>query len=156
MKKDVSALSVEAQRSEIQKRTEMLIRVRDRSECELKDRLARVGFDETIVEKEVTRARVAGLVDNERFTNLYVSGKKRSGWGQGRIENELQRFGIDLRQHEGYPEQFFGSEEELERALSCLARFKTTAKDKRSACYRKLISKGFSTEIINQAIALHQ
>ncbi len=152
MKAPITELSKAEQLREIQKRTEMLIRVRDRSEFELKDRLARVGFDSALIEHELARTQASGLVDNERFTRLFISGKKKCGWGQIRIENELKRFGIELHTLDGYPEEFFEYEEELDRAESLLQNFRTTAKDKYAACYRKLQAKGFSSEIISKAM----
>jgi SOS response regulatory protein OraA/RecX len=151
--RDISALPLDAQAREAQKRTEMLIRVRDRSEHELAERLKRAGFNDAVIKKETARAVAAGLVDDERFINLYIAGKKRSGWGHRRIESELKRFGIDLRHRDGYLEKHFNDDDELERALLCLSSFKTNAKDKYAACYRKLLSKGFSNETTTKALA---
>ncbi|HBT95636.1 MAG TPA: hypothetical protein DEB24_05930 [Coriobacteriia bacterium] len=152
-KQDFGALTEQAQGREAWKRIEILLRVRDRSESELRERLSRAGFDDAIIELQVGRALEVGWVDDLRFARLYVSGKKRSGWGRSRIENELKRFGIELKLCEGYPDVYFDDDEEYDRALACLKGFRSAAKDKYAALYRKLLSKGFSTEIISRVLS---
>jgi regulatory protein len=152
VKRDYSESSFEEQVYEIRKRTERLLAVRDRSESEMRDRLSQAGFDEKVVEHEVSALLSVGLIDNDRFTRLYVAGKRRSGWGRIRIEKELGRFGIDLKLCEGYPEEFFCDDDELERATRCLERFHSRAKDRYSAQYRFLASKGFSSDTIRKAL----
>jgi len=142
----------EEQLKEARKRTERFVNVRDRSSAELEFRLKIAGFSESVIECEVKNALSVGLVDDERFTRLYVEGKKRSGWGQNRIVSELRRFGIEIKNCEGYPERFFDEEEELKRAQECLRRFNSTAKNQQAAFYRRLVSKGFSMEISQKAV----
>jgi len=145
-------VSCKEQLHEARKRTERLINVRDRSSAELRKRLREAGFTDAVVEEEVEDALSLGLIDDERFTRLYVQGKKRSGWGQNRIEVEIRRYGIELRYCEGYPESFFTEEEELRRAQECLSCFHSAAKNRWAAQYRRLISKGFSTGITLKAL----
>ncbi|MDR1422235.1 MAG: recombination regulator RecX [Coriobacteriales bacterium] len=142
------SLDAEAARA----KTERLITVRDRSEQELADRLRQAGFPGAIVTAEVARAVTVGLVDDERFTQLYIAGKANKGWGQQRIVREIKRFGIDLEHADGYPEAFFDEADELSRALICVERFRSRAKDPRGACFHKLLSRGFSTEVARRAL----
>jgi regulatory protein len=153
MKHEYCDLSFEEQLFEIRKRTERLLAARDRSQSEMRDRLGQLGFSEKVVEQEVSLLVSAGLVDDERFTRLYVSGKRRSGWGRIRIEKELGRFGIELKQCEGYPDEFFCETDELERAIDCLKRFHSRAKDRYGAQYRFLATKGFSSDVIRKALS---
>jgi regulatory protein len=152
-KHDYSELSFDEQLYEARKKTERLLAVRDRSEREMRDRLTQAGFSEQVVEREVGLLVAAGLIDDERFTRLYIAGKSRSGWGRLRIEKELGRFGIDLKHCEGYPEEFFCEEDEFERALHDLERFSSRAKDRYSAQYRFLAAKGFSAGTIRGVLA---
>ena len=145
-------LSAEAQQRAARKRTEQLVNCRDRSELELRQRLQRAGFAEAVVQREVQAAVAIGLVDDRRFTQLYIAGKKRSGWGRNRIEHGLKRFGIDLRDADGYPESVFSSADEYQRACHCLDGFKTTARDCQQAAFRRLLSKGFSLDVAQKAV----
>jgi regulatory protein len=142
----------EEQLHEARRKAERLIGVRERSEAELKGRLKRAGFASSIVEQVTAEALAAGLVDDRRFTELYIAGKKHSGWGQPRIEQELKAYGIELSHYEGYPEVFFSAGDELARASACLTGFSSRAKDLQAARYRHLLSKGFSQQTAWQAI----
>jgi regulatory protein len=135
-------------------KAERLLSVRDRSTGELRRRLAHAGFDETVVERVIGEAQATGLLDDARFTRLYVAGKKRSGWGRVRIEKELARYGIELRRCDGYPGEFFTDEDELERAQVCLERLRSRAKNQRAAQYHHLMAKGFSAETTHRALRL--
>jgi len=134
------------------KKAVRLIEVRERSVCEMRDRLMREGFTEANVSNAIERAIVFGLLDDSRFTGAYIKGKLSSGWGFERIERGLITFGVDIDAIEGYPEAFTSREDEVDRALKELARFKTSAKDVRGARYRRLFSKGFSSSVIQTAI----
>lgn len=144
----------EEQLREARKRTERLINVRDRSSAELRSRLNKAGFTDTVVEVEVNAALSMGLVDDERFVRLYVEGKKKSGWGRNRIEAGIKRYGIELKHCEGYPESFFTEEDELRRAQESLRRFRSVAKDQWGAQYRRLVSRGFTAETALKVLTL--
>ncbi|MDR1014054.1 MAG: recombination regulator RecX [Coriobacteriales bacterium] len=134
------------------RKAERLIGVRERSVAELGLRLAQAGFEEALVAQVVGEAQAAGLVDDGRFARLYIEGKKRSGWGRSRIEQGLERFGIEPGCHEGCPAASFSDDDELERARACLERFRSRAKDPQAARYRHLLSKGFSPQIARRAV----
>ena len=142
----------DSQLHEARKKTERLINVRDRSSAELMSRLLHAGFSGDVALQEVQDALITGLIDDERFMRLYVESKKRSGWGQHRIEAELRRFGINIRLCEGYPESFFCENDEADRALGCLRRFNTKSKNWQAACFRRLISKGYSVETAKKVV----
>ncbi|MDR1082619.1 MAG: RecX family transcriptional regulator [Coriobacteriales bacterium] len=137
---------------EVRKRMECLINTRERTETELRDRLIRAGFDEKLVEGEVKRAVAAGLVDDERFTQLFIAEKKRSGWGCIRVERELRRYGIDIKRREDYPQEFFDEKDELKRALDCLEHFHSRAKNQKAAQFRRLLTRGFSMATTQKAL----
>jgi regulatory protein len=128
--------------------------VRERAAAEVAARLEQEGYEPSVVAAAVARAQAAGLIDDARFTEIYIRQKQAAGWGQRKIEDSLRRLGIDLTQAEGYPEAFFASaDDELTRATAALNRYHTRAKDVYSAQLRHLTSKGFSFSIAKQAIA---
>ena len=94
----------------------------------------------------------AGYISDERFAHALVNGKARLGWGRGRIEWELRRFGIDILTLEGYPAAFYEDEDDLQRAVGVLIRFHTRSKNMREAQYRHLVNKGFSADIAQKAL----
>ncbi|MDR2492102.1 MAG: recombination regulator RecX [Coriobacteriales bacterium] len=130
-----------------------LVNVRDRSELELRQRLASKGHAPDVVEAAVSRARRCGLVDDERFARAYVGGKLRKGWGRERIERALEGFGVSPRVLGSHPDDVFAEADELERALEELGRFKSAAQNLHEARYRRLAAKGFSAQVIQGAVA---
>ncbi len=61
------------------KRAEKLIRYRLRSKWELRTRLLDAGFEEATVEKVVFELEKKGILDDERFSKLYVDKKGNTG-----------------------------------------------------------------------------
>jgi len=126
--------------------------VRDRSIFEMRSRLLREGFAEEHVSDAIERAILCGALDDVRFSGAYIRGKLRAGWGFCRIERCLKSFGVDTASIEGYPEAFYSAEDEVERAVKELTCFMTKAKDPRGARYRRLLSKGYSSDVIQTAL----
>ena len=47
-----------------------------------------------------------GLVDDARYGRVFARSKVLSGWGQRRIEMELERRGVDPGGVRGWPDEF--------------------------------------------------
>lgn len=132
-----------------------LLEQRDYACEEMRRRLVSSGFDEDEAAGVVKDAAAAGLMDDDRFAETFIRSKTEAGWGQRRIEGELEHRGIILDELAGYPEAFFPRDDELERARACIAGYHGKAKDERGALYRRLSSKGFSAEICSEALREH-
>ena len=136
-------------------RAQRLIATRERSSFELLSRLATAGYPDAVCEEVVARCVRASLVDDERFTRVYVSSKQQAGWGRARILRGLRQAGIDPSSYPGTWEESFDDEDELRRALSLLAHHRTSSKDPYRALYAYLMRKGFSSEVSSRAVSLH-
>ncbi|MDR1713962.1 MAG: RecX family transcriptional regulator [Coriobacteriales bacterium] len=134
-------------------KTEQLLNYRDRTSQELKARLMQAGFSLQVAETETRLAQQAGLIDDERFTRLYVASKRNSGWGQVRIVRELRRYGIDLQADPASCAELFDEQDELRKAMDCATRFRSRAQDQRSACFRRLITRGFSVDVARKTLS---
>lgn len=130
-----------------------LVSVSERCEHDVRVRLAREGFDGDTVDRVIEHALSLKLIDDERFAGMYVRSKLLSGWGRARIERELASRGIVLSLLPGYPEEFYGDEDEMERARAFAQNFHSSAKNKRDALYRKLLNKGFSIDVASRICA---
>lgn len=124
------------------------VNVRDRSVQEVRERLAKEGFDFKAVDRAVARAARLGLLDDHRFTEVFVRSKVRAGWGHRKIEQALYRFGIDpTLVLDDYPDAYGMGEDDFDRALD-LAQKKFSAHgcsfDK---CMRFLVSRGFDGDV---------
>ncbi|MCL2340019.1 MAG: recombination regulator RecX [Actinomycetia bacterium] len=133
---------------------ERLLAYRERSSAEIKQRLLRDGFAESISQTMMERLIQSGLVDDDRFARLFIDAKRRQGWGQRRISQALQQLGI---QAEGFAEQFAVLQDdavELARAQSALQHYHGRSRDPYSGRYRFLLSRGYTPGIISQALAV--
>ena len=108
----------------------------------MRERLDRDGFSPESIEEALGRAVSYGIVDDRRYAEAYVRSKLRAGKGRRGIESELRDLGIDPDEIDEWTES--ESEDEVARALELLNRKPPTAKNKRDAAYRRLVSKGYS------------
>ncbi len=131
-----------------------LIRVRERSERELRDRLALKGFSPQVEEATVTYARRAGLVDDALFARLWVAGRIKRPLGARRLRWELRRKGIApslIEEALSVATQGALSEEGVVRRLvqERVRRLKGVGREKMKArLFALLTRRGFSREII--------
>ena len=116
------------------------LRVRDRSEHELHERLAARGVAEVAREEALARLRRTGLVDDRRFAERRASALAGRGAGNGLIRHELASAGIS----EGLVEEALAAlDPALERARVVVERRGTGA---RTARY--LRGKGFADDVV--------
>jgi regulatory protein len=116
------------------------LRVRDRSERELDERLEARGISEAARRETLATLRRTGLLDDRRFAEGRASALAGRGAGDALIRHELVSAGVagDL-----VDEAMASVGPELERARSLVARRGTGAKTA-----RYLSSKGFSEDVV--------
>lgn len=131
------------------KKIQRLVSVSERSTKGLRERLDRDGFSPESIEEALGRAVSYGIVDDRRYAEAYVRSKLRAGKGRRGIESELRDLGIDPDEIDEWTES--ESEDEVARALELLNRKPPTAKNKRDAAYRRLVSKGYSASAAQSA-----
>ncbi len=129
-----------------------LVNVSDRSECALRERLAREGFATQAIEGAVLRAKDYGFIDDARFADVLVRSRLSQGKGSAGIERELVANGIDPTDVSGWPYEYpVSAEEELDRALDILKRKPPHSKNKRDGAFRKLVQKGYPISVASSA-----
>ena len=126
------------------RKIERLCLVRERASEQLRQRLARGGFEAEAVEAALDRALACGLVDDGRFADVLVRSRLAQGRGRRGIAAELESLGIDADSVEA----------EVDRALALLDRKPPRAKNRRDAAYRRLAQKGFSASVSSSAARL--
>lgn len=133
-----------------------LVNVSERSEAQIRDRLLRDGFSEEVCDDAIAKAVSYGLVDNDRFARMLIRTRLAQGSGLPGIERELVRNEIDPENVPGWPEEFLGdSEDDVERALQLLEKKPPRSKNIRSAAYRRLIQKGYSSSVASSAARIY-
>ena len=125
---------------------------RDRSAVELQSRLKQYGYSESEITKAMTRAIDCNLVNTDRFAEAFIRGAVARGWGSVKIERELmQKHGIELQTLNDLDTSYFDEENQIARACAFLDSHPPHAKDLWAAAYRKLISKGYPTSVLNSS-----
>ena len=134
------------------KKIERLCAVRERCSSEVSERLDREDFPEDVVEEAVAWAVRCGFIDDARFADVFVRSRLAAGKGIAGISRELSSFGIDPQAVESLTDhEKLGRGNEIDRALVLLRRKPPRAKNARDAAYRRLIQKGFSSDVASSA-----
>lgn len=129
------------------RRIESLLNRRDYSTSELLSKLKDDGFSSAVSTQLVNEAVASNLVNDARFTEVFVRSKRYAGWGRLRIERELSRKGIEAQELPGWPESYFEDEDEKSRALELASRRRLTGKNDFQKIVRYLCGKGYSMNV---------
>ena len=81
----------------------------------------------------------------------FIEERKRRGWGQRKIENELKRRHVSIDEIPGYPEEYFAVEDDLERATALLSKRSVPETRSFEKLVRFLMGKGYSYAIAADA-----
>lgn len=134
----------------VYKKIQRLANVRERSTKGLRDRLTREGFDSDAIEHALERACSFSIVNDMRYAEVLVRSRLSAGKGRRGIEAELRALDIDPDTVEGWHEEPT-DKSEVNRAIAVLTKKPPTAKNKRDAAYRRLVSKGYSSSVAQTA-----
>lgn len=133
------------------KKIERLVKVRDRSVHEVRQRLVRDGFSEQATERALTRARSCRYLDDERFADVLVRSRLRAGKGLDGIVRELKGHGIDPDALEGFPDEYLAdAPSQADAAYALLCRKPPRAKNAQQAAYAKLVRAGYPARIASE------
>ena len=133
-----------------------LLRVRPRSEKEIRIKLDSKGFDKSIFEKTITLFRENGLIDDDKFAQAWVESRLRTmPKGDIALRQELKEKGISK---EIIEKVLFGKKESEEVVAGRLAeerirRMAGLPKLKvKKRLYDYLMRRGFKYEIIEDVV----
>ncbi|WP_139652996.1 regulatory protein RecX [Raoultibacter phocaeensis] len=145
---EIASSALDDEAFEAYKKIQRLVSASERSSKGLRERLARDGFSPEAVEAALARSIEYGIVDDVRYAEAYVRAKLGAGKGRRGIEAELRDLGIDPDEVLNWAEC---DEDEVQRALAVLEKRPPTAKNKRDAAYRRLVSKGYGSAAAQSA-----
>ena len=131
-----------------------ILNASDQSEANIRVKLSRAGYSESSVDDAVSRAKEYGLIDDKRYTRLYVESKVRSGKGTEGIIRELKRMNIDIGQIDDTRVQelvYADSDQQIAQAIGLLNRKPPRSKDLFKGAYFKLLRNGYSPYIASTA-----
>jgi regulatory protein len=133
------------------------VRRRERSTAEIREWLARRGFDEEDVAATIARLQAMGELDDGRFARLFAEDKRElSDWGPERIREALLARGVSLEHVEAaldadsFDRQLVRARELLERKGGDLE-----SDVARGRALGLLTRRGYEYEIAYEAIRRH-
>lgn len=132
-----------------------LCAVRERSLHELDQRLHTLGYEPAAIEEALAKAQRLGIVDDARFTDLFIRSRLASGHGERSVERDLLKHGIFARDLEGWPEAYgIDDASQLDAALALLQSHPPRSKQVWNAAYRKLIGRGYQAGVASRAVRI--
>ena len=134
-----------------------LLKIRSRSEHEIKERLKRKTISPEIVERTVLYLKNQRLLDDQKFARDWINARLTKSYGLRRIAFELKEKGInsELINEELSCAREDYNEENIVRELAkrCKEKYKNTDKTKRKRrIFEYLARRGFSLEAIAKAL----
>lgn len=136
-----------------------LLTYRARSKKEVRDYLDKKGFGDRIIKETIRDMEYYGYVGDDRFARDFVTYRKERGYGLIRIRYELQLKGIENDIIDRWLDEYFDSDEDLERIKEILDRRASGKNDsaagderwmKREAAFLK--RRGFQDHLILTAL----
>jgi regulatory protein len=135
------------------------ISVRERTQNEVKEFLARRGYDGEVIADVVRSLREEGLVDDSGYARRFAEDRRLlDQWGNERIARDLERRGIDRELVEralaGH-----GQEDELAVAIELLDRrfpLPFAGDRERDKAWRMLVRRGYDPELAYSAVRRHE
>jgi regulatory protein len=133
---------------------------RDRTEAEMRRRLAGAGIDEATTDQAIGVLVQQGMLDDSRYARLFTQDKRElEQWGNDRIRRTLLERGIDRE----LVEQTLGAEptesdSEFDRALALLRhRFSGPPRDRRERdrALGVMLRKGYDSELALDVLAAY-
>lgn len=135
------------------KKIERLVKVRDRSISEVVKRLEQDSYPEAVISAAIQKAQRCNYLNDERFADILIRSRLRSGKGLTGIISELKRNNINPEtQLDNFPEAYlelFPSQKDS--AIGLLCKKPPRSKNKLQAAYAKLIRSGYSSSIASEA-----
>jgi regulatory protein len=132
---------------------------RDHTRKELTAKLRQKGFDRPAIEAALARCLELGYLDDAKTATIIAGQLTKSGFGPLRVRQTLGQKGLDDAAIENALDrcgdeeaQVFSARRMLEKKASRLSREADPWKGRHKA-YRYLAGRGFSSTVINRAIA---
>jgi regulatory protein len=129
-----------------------LLRYRERSVAELARKLEGSGYDVALATAIVAHCQELGLVDDERFAEMWVHSRNATGHGARRIRQELAQKGVAPTVISAALERECPADQEFDRAQACLRGQRAQNPKDRERLARRLVSRGFDLATALRAV----
>lgn len=149
---ELNALVHESEPEAAMNRSLRLLGHRERSRAELAARLHEDGYPIEVAGAVLDRLAGFGYLDDGRFALDLIRSKHGAGWGRRRIEKVLSEKGVDPDISGPILDEYAPLEDEATRAAALIAHLDLATRATQEKALRRLVSKGFSYEVVRSAI----
>ena len=133
-----------------------LLEYRERSEQEIKERMARKNYNERLIKSTIEFLKNHNLVNNRRFARMWAESCQRRSYGRWKVQTDLNKKGIDKEIVEEVLRESYSKVDEIQVALALIQKKWPSLKKEENALLRRvsdfLKRRGFPFEVIAEVI----
>jgi len=133
-----------------------LLEYRERSEQEIKERMARKNYNERLVKSTIESLKNHNLVNDRRFARMWAESCLRRSYGRWKVQTDLNKKGIDKEIVEEVLRESYSKVDEVQIALALIQKKWPSLKKEENALLRRvsdfLKRRGFPFEVIAEVI----
>lgn len=128
-----------------------MLNASEQSSVKVREKLARAGYVDTVIDEAISRAQGCGIIDDMRYAEVLVRSAISQDKGFRFVRVELEELDIrldDVVAYQEYEEKALTepSLSDSERAFAFLETHPPRAKNLRDAAFRKLMGKGYDSD----------
>lgn len=133
-----------------------------RSEKEVRTKLKGHKLSDESIDKILDSLKEFKFVNDEQYAKMYIESKiSLKPEGRMSLKIKLAQKGIGKETSEKTVEENYTEETEFQKALDLVTKYKKkvkakTAIEKKQKCYKHLLSKGFSYDLINRVLKIEE
>lgn len=128
------------------------LKASDQPSSKIRKKLRAKGYDEVTVEQTISRLLSLGYLDDDRYAENYLRSRYAQGKGIPGILRELRSAEIDVDSLAGIIDDLTSEQpSERQRAYEFIVTHPPRSKNKREGAYRKLITRGYSSDAASYA-----
>ncbi len=133
-----------------------LLEYRERSEQEIKERMARKNYNERLIKSTIESLKNHNLVNDRRFARMWAESCLRRSYGRWKVQTDLNKKGIDKEIVEEVLRESYSKVDEVQIALALIQKKWPSLKKEENALLRRvsefLKRRGFPFEVIAEVI----
>ena len=133
-----------------------LLEYRERSEQEIKERMARKNYNERLIKSTIKSLKNHNLVNDRRFARMWAESCLRRSYGRWKVRSDLNKKGIDEEIVEEVLRESYSKVDEVQIALALIQKKWPFLKEEKNTLLRRvsdfLKRRGFPFEVIAEVI----
>lgn len=133
-----------------------LLEYRERSEQEIKERMARKNYNERLIKSTIKSLKNHNLVNDRRFARMWAESCLRRSYGRWKVQSDLDKKGINEEIVEEVLRESYSKVDEVQIALALIQKKWPFLKEEKNTLLRRvsdfLKRRGFPFEVIAEVI----